>query len=62
MRDHAALCVESHKFRFSDTHKFRIPTDFPGFGGCSPPMKREAGPTMKRENPTPEFDFSWLST
>jgi len=25
-------------------------------------MNREAGPLMKRENPTPEFDFSRLSS
>jgi hypothetical protein len=36
--------------------------DFPGFGGCSPPMNREASPQMKRENPTPVSHFSGLST
>jgi hypothetical protein len=36
--------------------------DFPGFGGCSPAMNREAGPLMNCENPTPELDFSGEST
>jgi hypothetical protein len=36
--------------------------DFPALGDCGPPMKREAGLLMKRENPTPEFDFLGLST
>jgi len=31
--------------------------DFPALGGRSPPMNREAGPLMNRENPTPGSDF-----
>ncbi|MBG0808195.1 hypothetical protein IY145_02090 [Methylosinus sp. H3A] len=36
--------------------------EYPGFASVSPLMNREAGPAMKRENPTPEFEFCGLSS
>jgi len=35
--------------------------DFAGVSEFLLPMKREVGPPMKRENPTPGLDFSGLS-